>query len=118
MTDLAQLTAVVRAFSVARDWEQFQDPKSLMLALVGEVGELSELMQWIPQDEVLTEFSSPERKDRISDEIADVLIYLIRLADVMGVDLEEAALAKLARNEKRFPVTGPASTVGTAPVKH
>ncbi len=118
MTDLAKLTAVIRDFSVARDWEQFQDPKSLMLALMGEVGELSELMQWIPQDQVVAEFSSPERSERIGDEIADVMIYLIRLADVLGVALEPAVFAKLARNELRFPVAGPASTVGTAPIKN
>ena len=118
MPDLAQLTATVRAFSVARDWEQFQDPKSLMLALMGEVGELSELMQWIPQDKVVGAFATPERSDRIGGEIADVLIYLLRLADVLGVDPEAAVLAKLARNEERFPVAGPASIKGTAPIKN
>lgn len=118
MTNLEDLTALIKAFSVARDWEQFQDPKSLMLALMGEVGELSELMQWIPQDQVVTEFSQPERKDRIADEIADVLIYLLRLADVLEVDPQEAVLTKLARNEKRFPVTGLGNVKGTAPIKN
>ena len=117
MTNLADLTAQIRAFSVARDWEQFQEPTSLRLALMGEVGALSELMQWLPPGAVVGAFAAPERRDRIGDEIADVLIYLLRLADVLGVDPEAAALAKLARNEERFPVAGPASIRGTAPVK-
>ncbi|WP_435299160.1 nucleotide pyrophosphohydrolase [Timonella sp. A28] len=112
MTDIAAFTEQVREFSVERDWPQFQDPKSLLLALMGEVGEVAELVQWLREDAVVEEFSSPERRERIGEELADVFIYLIRLADVLGVDLGAAGTAKLERNRDRFPVTGPHSVVG------
>lgn len=117
MTDLASFTAAVRAFSTDRDWGQFQDPKSLVLALMGEVGEVAELVQWVPADQAVEAFQAPERRERIGDELADVFIYLVRLADVLGVDLGAAGDAKLARNEVRFPVDGHASVVGVAPHK-
>ncbi len=117
MTDLASFTTAVRAFSAERDWGQFQDPKSLVLALMGEVGEVAELLQWIPADQAVETFAAPDRRDRIGDELADVLIYLVRLADVLGVDLGAAGEAKLARNHARFPVEGAASVVGVAPHK-
>ena len=117
MTDLTTFAAAVRAFSTERDWGQFQDPKSLVLALMGEVGEVAELLQWVPADQAVAAFEAPERRARIGDELADVLIYLVRLADVLGVDLGAAGEAKLARNQERFPVEGRASVVGVAPHK-
>lgn len=117
MTDLAAFTSAVRAFSTERDWGQFQDPKSLVLALMGEVGEVAELVQWVPADQAVAAFEAPERRERIGDELADVFIYLVRLADVLGVDLGAAGEAKLARNHARFPVEGGASVVGVAPHK-
>ena len=105
MTDereLAQLTRLVREFSTERDWQQFHDPKSVILALVGEVGELAELFQWVPAHEAVERFSSPDRHARVSEEMADVLVYLVCLADVLGVDLGEAARAKLADSHRRF----------------
>lgn len=117
MTDLTAFTAAVRRFSHERDWEQFQDPKSLVLALTGEVGEVAELLQWVRAEDVVERFSDPARSARIGDELADVLIYLVRLADVLGVDLGAAGEAKLARNHERFPVAGSASVVGIAPHK-
>lgn len=117
MTDLTTFTAAVRTFSTERDWGQFQDPKSLVLALMGEVGEVAELLQWIPADQAVATFATPDRRERIGDELADVFIYLVRLADVLGVDLGAAGAAKLARNRDRFPVEGSASIVGVAPHK-
>lgn len=75
---LRDLTADIRAFAEERDWEQFHDPKSLILALVGEVGELAELFQWVRADQAADEFSRPERKQRAAEEISDVLVYLLR----------------------------------------
>jgi NTP pyrophosphatase (non-canonical NTP hydrolase) len=112
MTRIDEFTAAVRAFSQERDWEKFQDPKSLVLALTGEVGEVAELLQWVREADLPAEFASPERKERIGDELADVFIYLVRLADVLGVDLGAAAEAKLARNRERFPTTGPNNVTG------
>lgn len=95
-TDSIQaLTAELRSFAQERDWEQFHDPKSLILALTGEVGELAELFQWIPADGALDEFSDPQRKQRAAEELSDVFTYLIRLSDVLEVDLGAAIFAKL-----------------------
>ena len=100
VADLADLTNRMRAFTEARDWGRFHDLKSLTLALAGEVGEVAELVQWLPAA------AAPDDrlKGRLGDELADVLLYLVRLADVLGIDLGEAALKKLALNEERFPV--------------
>ncbi|WP_234986671.1 nucleotide pyrophosphohydrolase [Demequina sp. NBRC 110055] len=99
---LAALTAEIREFARERDWEQFHDPKSLLLALVGEVGELAELFQWVPAADAVTAFADPERKQRAKDEIADVLTYLLRLADVLDIDIAEATAAKLEDSRIRF----------------
>ena len=111
---LDELTRLMREFSDARDWGQFQDPKSLILALVGEVGELAELFQWIPADDVVAHFADPARHTRAGEEIADVLLYLLRLADVLDIDVMEAARAKQAGARERFPVE---QVHGAAPEK-
>lgn len=99
---LTALTADIRAFAQERDWERFHDPKSLILALVGEVGELAELFQWVPAADAVTEFGDAQRRARAGEEISDVLIYLLRLAEVLGVDVTEAVPAKLAASRERF----------------
>ena len=114
MTELAELARLVREFSTERDWQQFHDPKSVILALVGEVGELAELFQWVPAQEAVTQFSDPARKARAAEEMADVLVYLVCLADVLGVDLGEAARSKLAASHVRFAAD---SVRGVAPHK-
>src|SRR3954447_18892503 len=100
VADLDDLTSRMREFTEARDWGRFHDLKSLTLALAGEVGEVAELVQWLPADAL----PNSDLRERLGDELADVLLYLVRLADVAGVDLGAAALAKLARNEERFQV--------------
>ena len=113
VSDIEDLTRRMRTFTEARDWGRFHDPKSLALALVGEVGELAELLQWLPADEQAAAVRQP-LQGRLAEEMSDVLLYLLRLADVVGVDLAEAARDKLARNEQRFP---PDRYRGTAPVR-
>ena len=102
--ELAELTRLMREFSVEREWEKFHDPKSLILALMGEVGELAELFQWVGADDAVERFAQPERTQRAGEEIADVLLYLLRLADVVGVDVAAAARSKLAASRERFGV--------------
>ncbi len=99
---IAELTADIREFARERDWEQFHDPKSLILALVGEVGELAELFQWVPAGEAMELFEDPAKRQRAGEEISDVLIYLMRLADVLEIDLAAAAHAKLDDSRARF----------------
>ena len=100
---LDELTAKLREFANERDWEQFHTPRNLLLALVGEVGELAEQFQWVNDDQVAEVISDPSRHKAVSDELADVLIYLARLADVLGVDLASATIEKLDENSTRYP---------------
>ena len=93
----------MRVFTSERDWDQFHDPKSLVLALVGEVGELAELLQWLPADEAANLADQQPLNARLGEEISDVLIYLVRLADVCGVDLARAVDQKMAAADARFP---------------
>ncbi|WP_255491708.1 MULTISPECIES: nucleotide pyrophosphohydrolase [unclassified Actinotalea] len=100
---LTELSRLMREFSEQRDWTQFHDPKSLVLAIVGEVGELAELFQWLPTDEALAVRDDPRRRARAGEEISDVLLYLVRLADVLGIDLMAAAREKHTQARRRFP---------------
>ena len=102
MSDLDDLAARLRDFAAARDWEQFHTPKNLAMALAGEAGELLEVFQWLTPEQSAAVLDG-ERAGDVADELADVLIYLVRLADVLGVDLVAAAAAKVDRNEQRFP---------------
>ncbi len=106
MTDadsLAAFQAEVRAFAEERDWLQFHDPKSLILALVGEVGELAELFQWAPSDQAVERFSVDPQRARAGEEMSDVLIYLLALSNALGIDLLSVARAKLDDSRMRFP---------------
>jgi dCTP diphosphatase len=112
------LTAIrdrMRVFTRERDWDQFHDPKSLALALVGEVGELAELLQWVPADVAATRAHQEPLNARMGEELSDVLIYLVRLADVCGVDLPDAVDSKLAAAARRFPSE---KVSGAAPEKN
>lgn len=93
----------VRAFAAARDWGPYHTPKNLVMALSGEVGEVTELFQWLTPEESANVMADPELAASVADELADVLLYLVQLATVLGVDLIEAANAKIDRNEHRFP---------------
>lgn len=105
----------MREFSEARNWTQFHDPKSLILALMGEVGELAELFQWLPADQALALAIHPTLKQRAGEEISDVLLYLLRLADILQIDLEQAASEKMTSSELRFSVE---KFRGNAPLKN
>lgn len=104
VSDLTEIRDAARAFIAERDWEKFQDPKSVMLALVGEVGELAELLQWLPADEVRELARQEPLHTRLSEELADVLVYLVGLADQCGVELGPAALTKIALSSAKHPV--------------
>lgn len=103
MDDLDALRDRLRAFAAERDWDRFHDPKNLAMALTAEAGELLEVFQWLTTDEVRSEVS-PEDKKAASEELADILIYAVRMADVLHIDLVEAAEAKLTLNAERYPV--------------
>ena len=104
----------MRAFAELRDWGQFHDPKSLILALTGELGELAELFQWLPAADAAERAEHEPLKSRVGQELADILIYLVRLADVLDIDLGDAAREKLSAAEDRFPAE---AFFGQAPLK-
>jgi dCTP diphosphatase len=104
VTDIDDLTARIRAFADARSWGRFHTPKNLAMALAGEAGELLAELQWLTDDEIRAGMAEPELRDRVRLEVADVFMYLVRFADVTGIDLAQATLDKLARNELRYPV--------------
>lgn len=99
-----ELTSRVRAFAEERDWQQFHTPKNLAMALAGEVGELIAEFQWLTPEQSAVVMSDPNAGSRVKAEMGDVMIYLTRLADVLGVDLIEAALTKLEDSARRYPV--------------
>lgn len=103
MSDIEDLTTAIREFAQQRDWERFHTPKNLAMALSVEVSELVELFQWLTPEESAALVDTPEGRAAIEDEIADIAIYLLRLADVLGVDAEGVMRAKLERNHQRFP---------------
>ena len=89
-------------FAKYRDWEQFHSIRNLVLALVGEVGELAAEFQWLTSEESTLASLTPEQLQAIKLEIADVQIYLLRLADVLNLDIPAAVIEKMAINESRF----------------
>jgi NTP pyrophosphatase (non-canonical NTP hydrolase) len=103
-SSIQELTARVRAFADERDWQQFHTPKNLAMALSGEVGELVAEFQWLTADQSAAVMADPDLGPRVRAEIGDVTIYLVRLADVLGIDLVAAALDKLADSARRYPV--------------
>ncbi|MFC6882140.1 MULTISPECIES: nucleotide pyrophosphohydrolase [Actinomadura] len=105
MPEIPDLAQRLRDFAAARDWEQFHTPKNLAMALAGEAGELLAEFQWLTPEESRAVMSDPEAGTRVRREMADVFLYLVRLSDVLGVDLAESALAKLTENDRRYDAT-------------
>jgi dCTP diphosphatase len=91
----------LRGFVRERDWEQFHSPKNLAMAMIVEAAELVEHFQWATEQE--SRELSPEKRAKVEQEIADTFIYLLRLADVLGVDLIEAAHRKMTLNAEKYP---------------
>jgi NTP pyrophosphatase (non-canonical NTP hydrolase) len=103
MTDsLVRLRDALREFAAERDWDQFHSPRNLATALAVEAAELLEPFQWLSEER--SRALPPGTRAAVEQEMADVLLYLVRLADKLGVDLERAALAKIVRNGEKYPV--------------
>lgn len=99
------LSAAIERFADDRDWHRYHTPKNLLLALVGEVGELTEVFQWLTPDEA-ADLDASRLRTQAEDEMADVLIYLIRLAQILDVDLLAAADRKMVKNAVKYPASG------------
>ena len=99
---LESLREALATFAAERDWDQFHNPKNLAMALAGEVGELVEHFQWLTFEEARA--LSGDKREDVALEAADVLLYLVRLCDKLGIDLAAAAQRKLALNAEKYPV--------------
>ena len=102
MTDLESLRDQLRTFASERDWDQFHSPKNLAAALAVEASELLEHFQWLT--EAQSQQLPPKTLNEVSNEVADVLLYLIRISDKLGIDLIAAANAKILLNAEKYPV--------------
>lgn len=100
---LQGMQARLRRFAAARDWDQYHTPRNLILAFVGEVGELAEIFQWRGEVPVFLQDWKEEDRVKVRDELADCFWYLVRLADRCGVDLERSWLEKMEKNEGKYP---------------
>jgi dCTP diphosphatase len=100
--DVVKVQQRLRAFAAARDWEQFHSPKNLTMALAAEVGELLEILQWLTEEQ--SRDLSESEQARVTVELADIQIYLLRIADVLRIGLPEAVDAKILDNERRYPI--------------
>ena len=101
MNQLEKLRQQIGDFAEKRDWNQFHSPKNLAMALIVEAGELVEQFQWITQRESFS--LSAERQKAVEEELADILIYLVRLSDQLDVDLIRATQNKIKINESKYP---------------
>jgi NTP pyrophosphatase (non-canonical NTP hydrolase) len=99
---MQQLIEKIRQFIKERDWEQFHSPKNLVMALNVEVAEIMEHFMWLTTAE--SRQLPPEKMAKVKDEIGDVLVYLIRLCDELGIDPIQAAHDKMVKNAKKYPV--------------
>ena len=102
MDEIQRLASEIKKFADARDWEQFHTPKNLSMAVAGEAGELVAEFQWLTGEQSTRSNMSHDKLKDVELEIADVAIYLIRLADVLDIDISEVVRKKLAINESRF----------------
>ncbi|OIT29817.1 PREDICTED: dCTP pyrophosphatase 1-like [Nicotiana attenuata] len=102
---LRELRDRLAEFARVRGWDQYHSPRNLLLALVGEVGELSEIFQWKGEVERGLPNWTSDDKEHLEEELSDVLLYLVQLADVCGLDLGQAALTKILKNAQKYPIT-------------
>ena len=102
MTELEALRDRIREFARERDWDQFHSPKNLAMALSGEAGELLEIFQWLTEEQSASLDAKQMQATR--DEIADILLYLVRIADRLGIDPAAEARRKMRENERKYPV--------------
>jgi dCTP diphosphatase len=101
-SDLNTIKQLMREFADTRDWNQFHSPKNLAMALSVEVAELVEHFQWLNEEQ--SKNLSQDKLDAVAHELADTLLYLVRLADKLNIDLLSATLNKMELNNKKYPV--------------
>jgi NTP pyrophosphatase (non-canonical NTP hydrolase) len=101
--DLNALQTTLRQFAAEREWQPFHTPKNLAMALMVEAAELAEIFQWMTPEQSQSACTDLTTHERVADELADVLLYLIQIADHTGIDLKQAVERKLVKNAKKHP---------------
>ena len=103
--DIPKIQARLKEFALERDWDQYHSPKNLSMALSVEASELMEIFQWIGAEESRKVVDHPDKLGQVEAEIADICIYAIRLAGVIGIDLETAIDQKIDQNIEKYPAS-------------
>lgn len=104
MSDLLVLTSLVKTFCEERDWDQFHNPKDLAIGISTEAAELLDLFRFKNDQEVANKFTDPSQIQRVNEEIADVLFFVLRFAQMNRIDLEQSLKNKLEKNAKKYPI--------------
>ena len=102
--DTQKIDQLVSTFIKERDWDQFHSVKNLSMALSVEASELVEIFQWVKEEDSNKVSSDEKLKARVSEELADIFVYMFRIAQKADVDLEEAVIAKIKKNSEKYPV--------------
>ncbi len=102
MMNIKEIQEKLEAFATERDWAQFHSPKNLSMALAGEVGELLEIFQWMTEEQSKNLTDVDKRK--VSEELADIMIYLLKLADKTGIDINQSVIDKIEINARKYPI--------------
>ena len=103
MIDDQKLALALRSFAAERDWDQFHTPKNLAVSISLEAAELLELFQWSRGEKTWDDVGDPRIRTRIEDELADILLYIIRFADKAGIDLQAVSERKISKNAEKYP---------------
>lgn len=104
MTSLESLKEQIKQFNIDRDWDQFHNPKDILVALVSEVGELADCYRWLSDAEMSTIHTDPVKKKKVEEEIADIMMYIIILAYKTDINILSAVEAKLEKNKLKYPI--------------
>tara|TARA_R100000093_G_C1914521_1_gene63842 strand:+ start:229 stop:576 length:348 start_codon:yes stop_codon:yes gene_type:complete len=104
--DITAIQTTLRKFSQDRDWEQYHTPKNLSMALAVEAAELVEIFQWMTAEESVAVKDRPNVKHEVEEELGDVINYVLRIADVLNIDLEKAVSNKIEKNAMKYPPAG------------
>jgi NTP pyrophosphatase (non-canonical NTP hydrolase) len=102
--DIKSIQEKLKTFAIERDWNQFHNPKNLSMALAVEAAELLEIFQWLTEEQSIDIVNSEKQMAHVKEEIADVFLFLARLADTLDIDIEQAALDKIEVNRLKYPV--------------
>ena len=103
MDTIEKLRKIQSEFARERHWDKYHIPKNLAMALSVEASELLEIFQWLDNDEIEAKLKDKQFKESIEDEVADILLYLIRIAEKTEIDIEKATLRKIEKNRKKYP---------------